>query len=62
MCLVAAIGLTGCDETSAPLVNYDAIENIVFSEHVQPLLTSNCATAECHNATDRAAVGSAPSS
>ncbi|GJM44982.1 MAG: hypothetical protein DHS20C21_18240 [Gemmatimonadota bacterium] len=35
-------------------MNYDEIDNIVYSEHVQPILNNSCAAAACHNSADRA--------
>ena len=35
-------------------VEYPTIETIVYSRHVQPLLSQKCATAGCHNATTAA--------
>lgn len=53
---LAAI-LPGCKDdapVSAP-IDYNNITNIVYSGHVQPLLSATCATSGCHDATTRAA-------
>lgn len=53
-CLAATT--PGCENTTPPTgPDYDAIESIVFSEHVAPLLTGHCATSGCHSSGDRAA-------
>src|SRR5262245_20031562 len=44
------------EEVSSPHpTDYSSIETIQFSQHVQPLLRSRCATGECHNNVSRAA-------
>lgn len=56
--LVALLAITpGCSENESPVavIDYGAITTIVYSRHVQPILTGNCATAGCHSAADRAA-------
>ena len=52
--LVVMLTVGGCSNSSGPTADYDAIDAIVFSEHVQPLLTTGCAAASCHNAEDAA--------
>jgi YVTN family beta-propeller protein len=48
----------GCGDDSGtdppPPIDYDAIDPIIYTQHVQPLLDQNCNTAACHNAVDRA--------
>jgi DNA-binding beta-propeller fold protein YncE len=36
-------------------VDYDAINPVVFSQHIQPIFTASCNTAACHNNIDNAA-------
>lgn len=50
---LAVSALTGCGGSTDPM-DYDAIDPIVYSQHVQPILTSNCTTSACHNAADAA--------
>jgi hypothetical protein len=52
-----AVSLSGCKEdapVSSP-VDYNNIANIVYSGHIQPLLSSTCATSGCHDAATRVA-------
>jgi DNA-binding beta-propeller fold protein YncE len=51
--LAAGCGDEGTKPTPAP-IDWDAIDPIVFSEHVLPVFEGSCNTAECHNASDRA--------
>jgi YVTN family beta-propeller protein len=51
--IVSAWGCAGEDPVSA--IDYDAIQTIIYSDHVQPILTRSCATAGCHTGTDLAA-------
>ena len=53
-----AVILLGCKNdapVSAPPIDYNNITNIVYSGHVQPLLSATCATSGCHDVTTRAA-------
>jgi YVTN family beta-propeller protein len=57
--LVLAAVLTGCGdqgtEPSGPEpINYDAIDPIIYSQHIQPLFQMSCNTAACHNDADAA--------
>jgi YVTN family beta-propeller protein len=40
-------------EVTAP-IDYSAINNIVYSMHIQPILNQNCLSSGCHNSIDRA--------
>ncbi|MBM2840744.1 MAG: PSCyt1 protein [Bacteroidetes bacterium] len=51
---VAPLGCKDDAPVSAP-IDYNNITNIVYSGHVQPLLSATCATSGCHDATTRAA-------
>ncbi|HLB01365.1 MAG TPA: YncE family protein [Bacteroidota bacterium] len=56
--LIVVPGLlaAGCSGVESPVgVDYDAIQTIVYSQHVQPLLSDKCATSGCHSTADRAA-------
>ena len=58
--LGGALLLTGCGDDGGgteppPPVDYDAIDPVVFSQHIQPVFTASCNTAACHNDVDRAA-------
>jgi len=48
---VALAGLVGCGEGSGPgpEPDYDAIDPIIYSQHVQPIFDVSCATAFCHD-------------
>ncbi len=49
----AALGLAaGCSENSTG-PDYPNIDPIVFSQHVQPILSGSCAVADCHDTTTR---------
>ncbi|MFN8177080.1 MAG: beta-propeller fold lactonase family protein [bacterium] len=53
-----AFGAVGCGKDSVtsppPPVDYDAINPIVYSQHVQPIWEASCNAAACHNSTDHA--------
>lgn len=50
--------VSGCGKDSGtppePPIDYDAINPIVYSQHIQPIFEVSCNTSLCHNATDRA--------
>ena len=53
MSVTAALlaGAAGCGSDSAgpaPPIDYDTIDPIAYSQHVQPLLDANCTTTACH--------------
>jgi DNA-binding beta-propeller fold protein YncE len=53
--VVAAALLAGCGSDSGsgpPETDYDAIDPIVYSQHVQPIFSMSCNAAACHNASD----------
>ncbi len=54
--LSLAISACGGDSGTdpPPPIDYDAINPIVYTQHVQPILDQSCNTAACHNAVDRA--------
>jgi DNA-binding beta-propeller fold protein YncE len=51
-----ALAAAGCGESSSgpEETDYDAIDPIVFSQHVQPVFSASCNSAACHNSTDAA--------
>jgi YVTN family beta-propeller protein len=59
--LIAAGSLVGCgDESAGPdpdpePIDYDAIDPIVYSAHVQPIFNQSCNTTHCHSAADAVA-------
>ncbi len=42
------------DEVVTP-IDYNTIQTIVYSQHIQPLLARSCATSNCHNSTSHSA-------
>ncbi|MEZ5066489.1 MAG: beta-propeller fold lactonase family protein [bacterium] len=45
----------GCGDSTGPdRPDYDSIDPIVFSQHVQPIFSMSCNSAACHNSTDAA--------
>ena len=52
----AAASLAGCgDDPAGPdsdPIDYDAINPIVYSQHVQPIFDQSCNTTHCHSAAD----------
>lgn len=46
------VALTGCGDSTGPDPgpDYDAIDPVVYSAHVQPIFDASCATASCHTA------------
>jgi DNA-binding beta-propeller fold protein YncE len=48
----------GCGKDSGttpePPIDYDAINPIVYTQHIQPIFEVSCNTSLCHNATDKA--------
>lgn len=48
LCLFA---FGGCSHN---VIDYGSVDNIVYSQHVQPLLKKNCLSSGCHNSADRA--------
>jgi len=46
---------TGCGGDSSSGPDYGSIEEIRYSEHVQPIFNATCNSAACHNGVDRAA-------
>lgn len=57
-CAVIVPLVAGCGKDSGtpppPPIDYDAIDPIVYSQHVQPIFDGSCNASLCHNATDRA--------
>jgi len=43
--------LLGC---SHDIIDYTTVEQIVYSQHVQPIFKNNCLSSGCHNSQDRA--------
>lgn len=43
--------IAGC---SHEITDYESIDNIVYSQHVQPIFKANCLSSGCHNSVDRA--------
>ncbi|MGH7455153.1 MAG: beta-propeller fold lactonase family protein, partial [bacterium] len=41
----------GCSHN---VIDYGSVDNIVYSQHVQPLFKKNCLSSGCHNSADRA--------
>lgn len=57
-CAVIAVLAAGCGEdggTGPAPVDWDAIDPIIYSQHVQPIFDASCNTAGCHNTSERAA-------
>ena len=56
--MIAAVALlaAGCegDDTTAA-IDYDSIQTIGYTQHVQPLLSDKCATSGCHSSAGRSA-------
>src|SRR6185503_6090164 len=57
--LILAAALTGCgDSGSNPTppepIDYDAIDPVIYSQHIQPIFEVSCNTAACHNDRDAA--------
>jgi DNA-binding beta-propeller fold protein YncE len=54
----AAFGAAGCGKDSVtsppPPIDYDAINPIVYSQHIQPIWEASCNAAACHNSRDHA--------
>ncbi len=47
--------LAGCGgDDGGPSIDYDAIDPIEYSQHVQPILAASCNSAACHNSADAA--------
>lgn len=57
--LGAVVALMGCKTQESVVtptpIDYENISTIVYSQHVQPLLTQTCATTGCHTTTTKAA-------
>jgi len=55
--LLVGIALPGCkeDAPSVPPIDYGSISTIKYSQHVEPLFTSRCATGGCHDSGTKAA-------
>jgi DNA-binding beta-propeller fold protein YncE len=51
--VLALAVIAGCGDPSVP-VDYEGIETIVYTEHVQPILDASCAVSGCHTGTDPA--------
>lgn len=56
--IVGSLAITGCDkgnptEPERP-IDYSKVQVIIYSQHVQPLLTNKCAGSGCHNSFDAA--------
>jgi DNA-binding beta-propeller fold protein YncE len=53
---VSAVAFCGCGKDGGPAPepepDYDAIDPIVYSDHVQPIFDRSCNTTYCHNAAD----------
>lgn len=61
--LALAVAFTGCGDggTSPPPpepIDYDAIDPVIFSQHIQPIFEVSCNTAACHNDADADLVAS----
>ena len=56
--LLSSVIVSGCKEDTqvlTPPIDYNNINTIVYSQHVQPLLSATCATSGCHDAVTKAA-------
>jgi YVTN family beta-propeller protein len=57
--IAAAAAIAGCGDSGGggpePEPDYDAIDPIVYSAHVQPIFDRSCNTTYCHNAADAVA-------
>ncbi len=42
-------------EPSVDDLNFDSINTIIYSQHIQPIFNQKCMSASCHNSVDRAA-------
>lgn len=53
----SALSIEGCGKDAGPTapIDYGSITTIVYSQHVQPILSGACAIVGCHDGTTRAA-------
>ena len=58
---VGALSTAGCSDLGSEVsdpdpfaLDYDTVDPIVFSQHIQPVMNVSCNTAACHNSVDAA--------